>query len=405
MSVSRAWGWGLMALGGAIGVLLLLWMAVAGLRAGGFVLGLVLVVVLALPLIGGGYYLLRRSRVEETEEAGFEVRRRVLEGDRLFRQQAAADLRLLADRLASGAGARAGSATARSGADAGVSAAPDPALEPIVARLRAVAQRVADSRRDEAAWYEANPVADADLPTLQRYEDALQAERDRLADLVARAGAAGAGVEALQAALDGWERTYSQREALLLRGRRGPAVAPEALLRARTPSRGAAALNALALGDAATVDFEDYLVQGVLSYFAGGRTWHLYILRDGDAERWLWGAPGGLTWAVLEPLAAPVPEAAAFAAGSPPATFTVEDVALPLVERGSATVDLTTVAGAERSIAVDYWRYAGDDRRTAWVERWPNEVRAGVGRETFPDSIAVWPQTAPAAGTAAAPAD
>jgi len=389
-----------MALGGAIGVVLLLWMAVAGLRAGGFVLGLVLLVVLALPPLGAGYYLLRRSRVEETEEAGFEARRRVLEGDRLFRQQAAADLRLLADRLASGASRRAGSATAR-GSVAGGSSAPEPALEPVTERLRAVAQRVADAHRDEAAWYESNPVADADLPTLQRYEDALQADRDRLADLVARAGAPGADAEALQVALDGWERTYSQREALLLRGRRGPAVAPEALLRARTPSRGAAALDALTLGDAATVDFEDYLVQGVLSYFAGGRTWHVFVLRDGDAERWLWGAPGGLTWAVLEPLPAPVAEAAAFAAGSPPATFTVEDVALPLVERGSATVDLTTVAGAERGIAVDYWRYAGADRRMAWVERWPNEVRAGVGRETFPDSIAVWPQTAPAAAAQA----
>ena len=63
------------------------------------------------------------------------------------------------------------------------------------------------------------------------------------------------------------------------------------------------------------------------------------------------------------------------------------------------------VGAAERGIAVDYWRYAGSDRRMAWVERWPNEVRAGVGRETYPDSIAVWPQTAPAAGTAAAPAD
>jgi len=107
---------------------------------------------------------------------------------------------------------------------------------------------------------------------------------------------------------------------------------------------------------------------------------------------------------VLEPLPAPVPEAAAFAAGSPPATFTMEDEALPLVEHGSATVDVTTVAGAERGIAVDYWRYAGSDRRVAWVERWPNEVRAGVGRETYPDSIAVWPQTAPATG-AASPAD
>ncbi len=388
MSVSRTWGWGLIALGGAIGVLLLLWMAVAGLRAGGFVLGLVLIAVIALPLIGGGYFLLQRGRIEEREEAGFEADRRVLEGDRLFRQQAAADLRQLADRLASGAG------TANA-AD----------FAPVAARLRALAQRVAETRRDEAAWYESSPLDAADRPILQRYEDELQAGRDRLADLVARAGQPGAAPAELQAAVDRWERAYGQREALLLRGRRGVTVAPEALLRARTPTRGADALNALALGDAVTVDFEDYLVYGVLSYFAGGRTWHLFILRDGDVERWLWGAPGGLTWAVLEPLPAPVPDVAAFAAGASggaPPTFPMEDVALPLVESGSATVDVTTAAGAERGIPVDYWRYAGPDRRIAWVERWPNEVRAGVGRETYPDSIAVWPHTAPASAPTAA---
>ncbi len=399
MSASRAWGWGLIALGGAIGLLLLLWMAVGGLRAGGFVLGLVLIAVIALPLLGGGYFLLQRGRVEEREEAVFEADRRVLEGDRLFRQQAAADLRQLADRLAA---AGAAGAAAKGGAPGGVAGPTAADFQPVVDRLRALAQRAAETRRDEAAWYESSPLTDADRPILQRYEDELQAERGRLADLVARAGGPGAGADALLAAVDRWERTYGQREALLLRGRRGPAVAPEALLRARAPTRGAAALNALALGDAVTADFEDYLVHGVLSYFASGRTWHLFVLRDGDVERWLWGAPGGLTWAVLEPLAAP-PDAAAFAAGSAPPTFPMEDVALSLAESGSATVDLATVAGAERGIAVDYWRYAGSDRRMAWVERWPNEVRAGVGRETYPDSIAVWPHAAPAA--APTPAD
>jgi hypothetical protein len=266
----------------------------------------------------------------------------------------------------------------------------------VVARLRALADRVSAPRADEAAWYESSPLADADLPTLQRYEDQLEAEREQLAVLASRPDTADAPM--LQTAIDRWEQTYGQREALLLRGRGGPTVSPDALLRAGTPSRGAEALRALTVGDAATIDFEDYLVQGALSYFASGRTWSLFILRDGPVERWLWGSPGGLTWAVLEPLPAPIPQAAVFDSAKPPATFEMEGEALPLAEHGSATVDLTTAAGAQRGIPVEYWRYAGSDRRMAWVERWPNEVRAGLGRETYPDSIAVWPHA-----TAASP--
>lgn len=366
MGSSRAWAWGLIGLGAVLGGLLILWTganaATGELRAGGAVFALILAAVLALPPLGAGYYLLQRSAVEERDTGRFEARRKLLEGDRLFRQQAAAHLRGLAERL----GAQPAAAE----------------------RLRALAATAEGARRDETAWYEADPLADEDLPTLRRYEDTLQAETDRLSDLTVRTlqGETGAA-EALPASLDRWERTYRQREALLLRGRRGPAVAPEALLRARTPTRGAAALNALALNDAVTVDFEDYVVQGVLSYFAEGRTWHLYLLRSGGAERWLWGSAGSLTWAVLDPLV-PTP-----APGAP--SVEMEGATLALAESGSATVDVTTTAGAERGIGVEYWRYSGPDRRVVWVERWPGEVRAGAGRETLPDTIDVWPHAVP----------
>src|SRR5215207_8733594 len=111
MNTSGAWGLGLMALGGIVGALLVLWLLVSAiggnLRGGGAVLGLVLIVVLAGPLLGGGYFLWRRSAVEERHELRFEARRRLLEGDRLFRQQAAAGLRSFADRLPESPDARA----------------------------------------------------------------------------------------------------------------------------------------------------------------------------------------------------------------------------------------------------------------------------------------------------------
>jgi hypothetical protein len=370
MDAGRAWGLGLMGLGGVLGALLLLWLLtqlVGGrLNPGGAVLGLALIAILALPPLAAGYYLWQRAVAEGRAAAQFAARRALLEGDALFRQQAAADLRRLAARLAE-------------------HAAPEPARA--AARLEALARAVESVRRDEVAWYEASPLAEADVPLLRRYEDALQAELDRLATLVGRAARGEAeAVPELLAAADSWEQQFRRREALLVRGRRGPAVAPEELLRARTPSRGAAALAALRVGDAVTVDFEDYLVHAALSYFAEGRTWQVFVLRDGDRERWLWGAPGGLRWAVLDPVDAPP------APGAP--SWEIEGVALRPVESGRATVDVETAAAREQGVAVEYWRYEGPDRRLALLERWPNSLRAAAGRETLPDTIDVWPQSA-----------
>src|SRR5579875_2102215 len=353
MDAGRAWGLGLMGLGGVLGALLLLWLLtqlVGGrLNPGGAVLGLVLIAILALPPLAAGYYLWQRAVAEGRAAAQFAARRALLEGDALFRQQAAADLRRLAARLAE-------------------HPAPEPARA--AARLEALARAVEGVRRDEVAWYEASPLAEADVPLLRRYEDALQAELDRLATLVGRAARGeAAAVPELLAAADSWEQQFRRREALLVRGRRGPAVAPEELLRARTPSRGAAALAALRVGDAVTVDFDDYLVHAALSYFAEGRTWQVFILRDGDRERWLWPAPGAPTWEI-------------------------EGVGLQPVESGRATVDVETAAGREQGVAVEYWRYGGADRRLALLERWPNSLRAAAGRETLPDTIDVWPQSA-----------
>lgn len=372
LDTGRAWGLGLMGLGAVLGGLLLLWLltqlASGRLNAGGAVLWLVLVAILALPPLAVGYYLWQRAAGEAREAARFAARRALLEGDALFRQQAAADLRRLAARLVD---------------------RPDAESVRAAGRLEALARAVENVRRDEVAWYEASPLADADVPLLRRYEDALQAELDRLATLVGRAarGESAAAAE-LEGAADVWEHLFRQREALLVRGRRGPAIAPEELLRARAPSRGATALAALQVGDAVTVDFEDYLVHAVLSYFAEGRTWHVYLLRDGDSERWLWGAPGGLRWAVLEPTSAPP-------AGT--SEWEVDSVGLRVAESGRATVDIETATAREQGIAIDYWRYEGPDRRLALVERWPNELRAATGRETLPDTIDVWPRSAPAA--------
>src|SRR5688572_22351688 len=103
MNSSRGLGLGLIVLGAVLGALVVLWLVVnaAGgqLQAGGFVLGLIVMAVLALPPIGAGLVMVRRATAEQAEHERFERRRQVLEADQMFRTTIARDLRQVDRRL------------------------------------------------------------------------------------------------------------------------------------------------------------------------------------------------------------------------------------------------------------------------------------------------------------------
>src|SRR5581483_301133 len=368
MPQGRALAYGLIALGAGLALLVLLWLLVnaAGgqLRAGGLVLGLLILFVLGGPPLGAGLYLLSRSGQEEQATATFERQRRVIDADRLLRAELARTFTQQAERLAR---------------------LSEPSMARLATRVRDLAADLEHPGYDQASWYETITLDQDDQDQIRRYDDLL-VEEQRRAEQALRGLEAGraAAADELEQALDRWERQFRGRQDILLRGRRAPGVSAAEVLRARPPSRGGEALAALKLRDAVSFDGDDYVVEASATYFVSGRTWHIHTLRAEQQERYLYVGPGGVTLAVLEPIAAPA------APGAP--SLTTPLGACALAEQGTATAAVEGAVGRGEGVAVDYWRYTCDDARLAWVERWTDDApRAFAGASASPAAFEVWP--------------
>jgi hypothetical protein len=348
----RALGIGLLAGGIGIAFLMLVWLAVSGAAGGGIVLGLLLLFVLAGPLVGGGWYVLSQQRSEAAAAAEFASKRQVLEADRLFRRELAADLRQLAAR-------------------------PNVPTE----RVTELAQDLERKAYDSPEWYDTVHLTDSQIALLRRYDD-LAWERVRQlqsADSAPTAQVADA-VHDLQATLD-------QRRDLLLRGREAPAAAPSSILRAGEPRRDSAALTELRVGDAISYDDQNYVVEGVAAYFAQGQTWQLVHLEPSGpsaTDRWLYVAPAGLEAAVLDDLPR-MPVGGA--------TLAVDGTVLDLEGSGAATVDVSSKAGSARGVLVSYSRYRSG-LSLGLVEQWPDgTAHAYAGQLVRSGDLEIWPAT------------
>jgi hypothetical protein len=336
----RALGYGLLGGAGVLALLMVAWLAVSGARGGGIVLGLILLVVLAGPMVLAAAIVLSRQSAEAAAERAFASKRRVLEADRLFRRELAPELRQLAR---------------------------EPDLP--AARLTDLAEDLERSTYDSAEWYDAVQLTDDDAATLERYED-LVWERVRQLREASAAVPPEQGVRELSEALE-------QRRDLLVRGRRAPEAAPSVLLRAGSPARGLDALRGLALDDAVTADGTDYMVEGVATYFDAGQTSrlvHLVPAAAGAAPRWLYIGPAGLEVALLDE--GPVPPNLARTAS------------------GTAAVDIQSQAGSARGVLVTVTRFAAGDA-LALAEQWPDGTsHTYAGSRVAPSDLEVWPAQA-----------
>ncbi|HEY3060600.1 MAG TPA: DUF4178 domain-containing protein [Chloroflexota bacterium] len=345
----RALGLGLLAASVGIAVLMLVWLATSGAEAGGVVLGLLLLFVLAGPLAGVGGYLVFAARSEIAAEQAFAGKRRVLDADRLFRRELAARLGQLA-------------------------ATPGLPAE----RIRALAESAGRTIPDESAWYEAVQLTDAQIALLRQYDDLVWERVRWLGSHTLESSASSAqAVEQLQRAIE-------QRSDLLVRGREGPRVAPSELLASTTPEQARAPVQALAVGDAVTRDGVDYVVEAVATSFADGQTWklaHLAPAGHDGAERWLEISPAGvqLTWldrAVEEP--------------APGASHLRS---MPQVSSGSVLTSVVTHAGPAPPVLVRSWRYR-DASGMGLVQQWPDgELQAYIGTPVHLRDLTVWPST------------
>lgn len=371
-------GTALMAFGALLSTLVVIWLIVNAasglLQAGGFVLGLFVLAILAFPLIGGGWYLRGQAGREAAEAAAIGRRREVLDRDTGLRRQV---MREIDQRLGT--------------------------LEDLIGRLppaqaavlRRAARRLADVRGDlarpaytAATWLSSGAGLMAEqLATARRYDDLLLAQTRRLADhedtLERDPAAAGRYVESVEMLA----QAATEREALLATGREAARLRPQELLAAaRTPRRTPEAVS-LSVNDALTYERRDYLVRARLDYFAGGRRWQMYQLSDGRDERWLSVRLEGseLAWLAADDRYD----------DAPAHEVTVDGERLALAEQGDATVSIDSAAGHQDGIHVTYRLYAGGTSRVV-VEQWPDGPRSLAGQTIERDEIDLW--TRPAAG-------
>lgn len=363
MSSGRSLGIGLIVLGAVLGVLVLAWLVVnAGtgdLQAGGFVLGLIILAVLALPPIGAGFVLMRRAAAEQAEQERFERRRRVLEADQMFRTTMARDLRQFERRLAEQSDRL-------------------PTVVRAGARLRDLVDDVEQVGYDQATWHDAVELEDEDLDALRRYDDLLQ---QGLRRIDAETDGLPASADALLASVQQWEETLAQRQDLLLRGKRALTAAPGELLAAR-PAKRAGDVTALKPSDAVSIAGDDFLVELSVTYFGNGKTWWLHRVRGGPNERWLYVGPEGLTLVPAQALEVP---------GDPRSEMIrYKGSACRPTDQGEATVTISSLDGTQEGIAVQYWRFACPDGSQLTVEHWPDEQRAYVGKPAKSGDIEVF---------------
>jgi len=331
MSSGRALGVGLLAGGLILLALMLVWLAVSGAESGGVVLGLMLALVLAGPLIGGGIYVLSRLAAEQQMVHAFATQRRVLESDRAFRDEVGAAL----GRLAARAELRA-------------------------LHLDELADELTARHRRGAAWEDLVQLDDTNIETLRRYDDLIRERIRRLRD----------GTPDAASVVRELRQAFDQREDLL-RGRRAPTLEPSAMLRSGEPRRGAAALEALRVGDAVSRDQADFVVDAVAEYFDEGQRWKLAKLSPtaaAEPAQWLYVGPGGLDVAVLREVSASNQR-----------------------HTGTAVVDVESKTGKAESVLVSYAiSRSGSELRLD--ERWPDGTEhAYTGPLVDADELDFWP--------------
>lgn len=361
-SGSRMLGTVLLVTGAVLDLLGVAWVAVNAiegiLEPGGLVLGLIFLSVFTVPMILAGAFLRRRGTVEDLDAFASEQRRRLFEGDRIFRQLLRREAHLAGDLL--------GSMATRSEGQIAES------LQQAHLAMAGL-EEAASEQVGENIWLEAAPLNPRDVRNVARYDDLLLAGIRRIRD------AAGGGLHPDGAAAGDLlglarsaQRQFALRQDLLLRGRSLPASSPLHLLKGEIPEDGRTAPESLLPGAAVSMGADDYLVTARLTYFAEGREWYAFVLRGEDGERRLQAEPGADDVLLMEPAKANhLPER--------------------VEERGTASVSVDGLRSRAERVVVDYRRTGGEDGLAGWWERWPEGERAYSGHRIGLDELQLWP--------------
>ena len=392
-----ALGTGLLVLGAALGALILLWLLLnlfgGQISAGGLLFALIFAVPLVGALVGAGWYLRQRGVAEQAEARVYTTRQGVLDNDRVVRRELARELEQRAAGLERAAGAL-----------------PAPEAETardVAGRLREVMQDVQAPGYDASTWLEqtASRMDAGQLQAVRRYDDLVLEEARRLEGTATALGRDPQAAQRLENETALLSQHVREREALLGRAERGSGMAPQEILAAGVaPRRRLSTPLELGLEDAVTYQLDDYVVRGIVTYFAGAREWRTYQLHDGKQERWLEvrGNGADVGWYELQPRspgAGTDGVGGADGAGGAQETERTDSAegnaagGAP-AEAGSATVGVESAAGRRDGVFVEYQRFVRPDGSRRVVERWPDGTRVLTGQAISRDDLDLWTKPA-----------
>lgn len=385
MSQSRLWGAILTALGVVLGAVFLLLVFKASGSAAGVLLGLVLVVIIALPLIFGGVFLMMRARREDIESRDIQGRRRTLESESLSRAE-------LADRVA----------RQRSRLDSLVQSAlpqSNPTnrliLEDAVARLGNLSQALRRTSYERVGAFDmlAEDASDAETvwsidATLQSNMANLERQVTDLTTSISNGAPDNAAVSGLSRIIARMENAVNERARVLTTSDVKPLPTVSEVLRGIQPTgvSDPAKFTSLKPNDALSYNSEDYVVTGKVEWSeSDGTVRYTFLLGGASEETWLLVENGGTELAILQT------QASTTAADHSSGSIQFRGKAWAKVADGTATVSVTGVTESRSGLFVSYRKYTSDGD-VLWIEDWNEGTKVLMGHRERAENIELWIQ-------------
>ncbi len=370
----------MIAVGLVIGALGILWAILAVGGGGGTIFAIIFFLIIALPLVFGGLFVLSRAKQEEQAEAEIVERRRTLQSESLSRVQLADRLARQHDRLQSvlRAALPASNPTNRL------------LLEDALKRLEGVTAALRSASYERVGVFDTLAADASDAETVRSIDAALdsgtRALEEQVTDLT-RALASGQPNTSLVSRLSGTisrlENATNERSRVLTSGEEKPLPTVAELLSGPRPTgvQEPEKFTQLKPNDALTYDGTDYVITGRLEWSEGGKTWYTYLLGGGPSESWLLVEQGGTQLGIMRPTQVP-PDAGSDA-------VEVQGARWPLAERGTATVTVTGATGTRGGLFVGYRKYTGESNYL-WVEEWDEGPKAMLGKPEHAENVELW---------------
>jgi hypothetical protein len=132
---------------------------------------------------------------------------------------------------------------------------------------------------------------------------------------------------------------------------------------------------------------KDFVVEGILTYKLGGKSYRLARAVDGDEVWWIEPLMGDLDDRVLI-----FKEVKDLPVGTPPpATISYKGKSYVPRLSGNAVVDIEGTVSDRAAGACELWRYRAAGDVYLQIEKWPSKIVALAGESVHKDMVEIFP--------------